>query len=110
MNELVNLLLKRVGIYRELKPISLKEVGESSKIDFYRGINLKYHYHAIFIIQNKTPLSVKKVERLDVVYELLKDYLDHEFKKKIIILSVKVSKKVEEKLKLSKWRVIYGIV
>jgi hypothetical protein len=110
MNDLTNLLLKKVGIYREFESIDLKQVNINKRIDFYRGINLKYHYHAIFVNQNQTPLSNKGVDELNIIFNLLKDFLEHEFKKKILILKVKVSKKVEEKLKLYKWRIIYGAV
>jgi hypothetical protein len=110
LNKLINLLLKKSGIYREFEPIKLKEIGINSKIIFYRCINLKYHYHAIFVIQNKTPLSMKKIDELNIIYSSLVTYLDHEFKKKILVLSVQVSKKVQDRLKIEKWRVIYGVL
>ncbi len=97
MKEILNLLVKKNIICKELKPLKLKT---KKKLNAYIGINLKNEYCLILKI-NKTSRILQK--EMEEILHLMPD-INFRYKKKILLTSAPVCSKTKQLLK--DWRIL----
>ncbi len=96
MKEILELLIKKGIICKELKPLKL---NTRKKISAYLGVNLKNEYCLILKIDKKSRILKKEFE------EMLKllPKINFRYKKKILITDAPICSKAKEIIK--EWRI-----
>ena len=97
MKEILDLLIKKGIICKELKPLKL---NTRKKIAAFLGVNLKNEYCLILKIDKKSRILKKEFEE---ILQLLPE-INFRYKKKILITDAPVCSKTKEILK--EWRML----
>ncbi len=98
--------MKKKLIFKKLIPIDKRQLQTRKKIKIFEGVDLKSYYFAIFFVEQKSRILTKHVKEIEEIFERLKDFRDHNFKKKIFIYNAPICSKAKEELKKTGWRVI----
>ncbi len=105
MKELTNYFLKKDILFKEIKTVLPKELGSRKKIDIFIATSIKREFYAIFIVDAKSRFIRKNAEDLLIVYEKLIGYVEHNFKKKELLISSPLCSKAKKFLEDNKWSV-----
>ena len=106
MKELVELLFANGYIFKSLKKIDNKELKSRKKIDIYVAVDLNSYYVAIFFLKQKSRFVQKNAKEIEILYERLKIYKDHNFKKKVFIFDLAMCSKAKSALKEKGWKLV----
>ncbi len=109
MKKVVEFLKDKNLIFKKLNKIDLKLLGSKKKIELYEGVDLHSNYVAVFVIQNRSRFVKKSALELIELFERLKELQEHNYKKKILLISSPLCSKAKEYLKELKWK-IYATV
>jgi hypothetical protein len=108
MKEVVSFLAKHSLIYEKFNELNIKELGIKRKIRLFNGVDIKKNYTIVIIINRKSRFVQKDVEILDDILKKNIEYSEHNFKKKIVVISSDICSKAKIKLKESSWRSFNG--
>jgi hypothetical protein len=92
-------------LFKDIKQILPKEIGSRKKIDIYSATSIDLNFYAIFIVDSKSRFIRKNANDLMELCEKLVSHLDHNFKKKELLISSPLCSKAKEYLKENDWRV-----
>jgi len=106
MKDIVDLLLKKNIISKKLNKIDNRLLKTRKKIDIYEGVLLNQNYVSIFVLKQKSRFLRKDIQPLEELYERLIEFVDHNFKTKILVYDMPFCSKAKEELKKSGWRLI----
>ena len=95
MKELSTYFTNKNILFKELKSISPKELNSRKKIDIY----------AATTVDSKSIFIRKNADDFMELCEKLATYLDHNFKKKELLISSALCSKAKEYLKQNDWSV-----
>ncbi len=109
MKEIVDRLRAEGLIFKSLHPVDPKTLGSRKRVEIYEGVDLKKNYVAIFVYRQKSRFLRKDIEPLEVLLEQLKNYVDHNFKIKILLYDMPICSHAKKELEESGWRVIDAI-
>ena len=87
------------------KQIFPKEIASRKKLDIYAATSIDSNFYAIFIIDAKSRFIRKNADDLMELCEKLASHLDHNFKKKELLISSPLCSKAKEYLKQNDWKV-----
>ena len=105
MKELTTYYTNKNILFKDIKQISPKELGSRRKINIYAGTSTDLNFYAIFILDSKSRFIRKNANDLMELCEKLASYLDHNFKKKELLISSPLCSKAKEYLKQNDWSV-----
>ncbi len=106
MKELIDLLLSKGYIFKSILKIDNKNLNTKKRIDIFVGIDLKGYYIAIFYQKQKSRFLRKSVNDLSELFERLKIFQDHNFKKKLFVYDMPICSKAKKELIDNNWRLI----
>ncbi len=92
-------------LFKDIKEISLKELGSRKKIKLYIATSIKNEYYSILIIDSKSRFIRKNAEELISLNNKLVDYIGHNFKVKELLISSPLCSKAKKILEDDRWRV-----
>jgi hypothetical protein len=92
-------------LFRDVKQITPKEIGSRKKIDIYAATSVDSNFYAIFIVDSKSRFIRKSANDLMELCEKLSIHLDHNFKKKELLVSSPLCSKAKEYLKQNDWSI-----
>ena len=105
MKEITNYYQNKNIIFKDFKQIEPKELGSRKKITIYAATSVEKNYYAIFIVDSKSRFIRKNANDLIELCEVLAKYLDHNFKKKELLISSPLCSKAKTFLKENGWSV-----
>ena len=105
MKELTTYYTKKNILFKEIKQIFPKELESRKKIGIYAAISIDSKFYAIFILDSKSRFIRKSANDLMELCEKLAIFLDHNFKKKELLISSPLCSKAKEYLKQNDWSV-----
>lgn len=105
MKELTNYFMNKDIIFKQIDPITPKEIGSRKKLEIYHATSVKKEFYSIFIIDAKSRFLRKNADDLMALNDTLSKHLDHNFKKKILLISSPLCSKAKAYLKDNKWSV-----
>jgi len=97
MKDILEILIKKNIICKELKPLKL---NTRKKLKAYLGVNLKNEYCLVLKIEKKSRILKKELEE---IFKMMPN-INFRYKKKILLTSAPICSKAKEMLK--EWRVI----
>lgn len=105
MKKLTNYFLDKNILFKKLEKVDLKELKSRKKLDLYYALDIKKSYYAIFVINTKSRFVRKNAEDLMFLLNNLISLKDHNFKKKILLISSPLCSKAKSLLKENSWSV-----
>ena len=105
MKKLTTYYTNKNILFRDVKQITSKELGSRKKIDIYSATSIDSNFYAIFIVDSKSRFIRKNANDLMELCEKLASHLDHNFKKKELLVSSPLCSKAKEYLKQNDWSV-----
>ncbi|MFV0562553.1 hypothetical protein [Malaciobacter mytili] len=105
MKELTTYYTKKNILFKNISLIEPKVLGSRKKIEIYTATDIKSSYWAIFKIDTKSRFIRKNAQELLELYEKLKEYKDHNFKYKELVITSPLCSKAKTFLQENDWRV-----
>ena len=105
MKELTAYFVKSDILFKELNEIQPKELKSRKKIRIFDGIGIDKKYYAIFIVDSKSRFLRKNANELIGMLNSLIDLKDHNYKKKILLISSPLCSHAKALLKENSWSV-----
>lgn len=105
MKELTNYFTKKDIIFKQIDETTPKELGSRKKIGIYHATSVKKEFYAIFIVDAKSRFLRKNADDLMTLCETFSSHLDHNFKRKVLLISSPLCSKAKAYLKENKWSV-----
>lgn len=105
MKKLTTYYTNKNILFKQIKQITPKELDSRKKIDIYAATTVDSKFYAIFIVDSKSRFIRKNADDLMELCEKLSRYLDHNFKKKELLISSPLCSKAKEYLKQNDWSV-----
>lgn len=105
MKELTHYFTCKNILFKELNTILPKTLGSRKKLEIFTGVGIDSNYYAIFIVDSKSRFIRKNAEDLLELYGKLVDFKEHNFKKKIVLISSPLCSKAKAFLKENGWKV-----
>lgn len=105
MKDLTTFYTNKNIIFKEIEKIEPKELGSRKKIEIYIATSIKSEYYAIFIVEAKSRFLRKNADNLMELCSLLSSKVEHNFKKKELLISSPLCSKAKTYLKDNSWRV-----
>ncbi len=105
MKNLTKYYLNKDILFKEIKEVSVKDLGSRKKIEIYVATSVFKDYYAIFLINAKSRFIRKNAEDLIILCEKLAQLQEHNFKKKELLISSPLCSKAKKFLKENKWSV-----
>lgn len=105
MKKLTTYFTNKNILFKEIKQISPKELGSRKKIEIFSATSVDLNYYAIFIVDSKSRFIRKNANDLIELCGTLSSYLEHNFKKKELLISSPLCSKAKEFLKENGWSV-----
>ena len=93
MKKLTTYYTNKNILFKEIKQITPKELDSRKKIEIYAGTTVDSKFYAIFIVDSKSRFIRKNANDLMELCEKLSIYLDHNFKKKELLIVVHYAQK-----------------
>jgi len=105
LKNLTRYYLNKDILFKEIKEVSVKDLGSRKKIEIYVATSVFKDYYAIFLINAKSRFIRKNAEDLIILCEKLAQLQEHNFKKKELLISSPLCSKAKKFLKENKWSV-----
>ena len=105
MKKLTTYYTNKNILIKEIKQRIPTELDSRKKIDIYVATSIDSKFYAIFILDSKSRFIRKNADELMELCEKLSSYLDHNFKKKELLISSPLCSKAKEYLKQNDWSV-----
>lgn len=105
MKYIVEFLSKKNYIFKKLLKIDLKLLGSRKKIELFEGVDTKSNYVVIFKIDQKSRFITKNAKEIEELLEKLIKLKQHNYKKKILLISSPLCSKAKKYLEELKWKI-----
>ncbi len=105
MKNIVEFLSKKNYIFKKLYKIDIKKLDSRKKINIYEGIDIKSNYVAIFKIDQKSRFVTKNSKEIVLLLEKMIKIQEHNYKKKILLISSPLCSKAKKYLEELKWKI-----
>ena len=92
-------------LFKEIKSILPKELDSRKKIEIFSATSIDSKFYAIFVVDSKSRFIRKNADDLMELCEKLATFLDHNFKKKELLIKSPLCSKAKEYLKQNGWSV-----
>ena len=105
LKNLTHYFMNKNIIFKEIEEILPKTLGSRKKIEIFAGVGVDSNYYAVFIVNAKSRFLRKNADDLMMLCSQLIDYKEHNFKKKILLISSPLCSKAKSYLKENGWKV-----
>lgn len=106
MKDLTNYFRENENIiFKDLNEVLPKDLNSRKKIKIYCGTSIEKEYIAIFIVDLKSRFLRKNGNDLEELFESLKSFKEHNFKRKYLLISSPLCSKAKAMLEDLNWRV-----
>lgn len=105
MKDLTTYFVSKNIIFKKLTEIEPKELGSRKKIRIFDGIGIDKNYYAIFILNQKSRFLRKNAHDLMDMSNKLIDLKEHNYKKKLLLISSPLCSHAKDLLKQNGWSV-----
>ena len=105
MKDIVEFLSNKKYIFKKLHPIEIKLLGSRKKIEIFEGIDTKSNYIAIFKVDQKSRFVTKNSKEIEELLEKLIKLQQHNYKKRILLISSPLCSKAKKYLEELKWKI-----
>ncbi|MFA7083256.1 MAG: hypothetical protein WC141_01855 [Arcobacteraceae bacterium] len=105
MKNLTHYFNEKGILFKEIEAIDLKNLKSRKKIEIYTAEGIDKNYYAIFIHNPKSRFIKKNAEELIELCSTLAQFKEHNFKKKILLITTPICSKAKEFLKQNSWKV-----
>ena len=105
MKYIVEFLSKKNYIFKELLKVDLKLLGSRKKIELFEGVDTNSNYVAIFKIDQKSRFITKNAKEIEELLAKLIKLKQHNYKKKILLISSPLCSKAKKYLEELKWKI-----
>lgn len=92
-------------IFREFKQILPKELNSRKKLEIFTATTIDSKFYAIFVVNSKSRFVRKTAEELVELCENLAKFVDHNFKKKELLIISSICSKAKKYLEENNWSV-----
>jgi hypothetical protein len=92
-------------LFKDINEIIPKQLASRKKIQIYTATDIKSAYYAIFIVDSKSRFIRKNANDLLELFEKLKEFKEHNFKHKELLISSPLCSKAKKYLQDNGWRV-----
>ena len=105
MKELTYYFNEKNILFKEIEAIEPKQLQSRKKIKIFCATGIDKNYYAIFISDSKSRFLKKNAQELIELCAKLAQFKEHNFKKKILLVSSPLCSKAKEFLKQNGWSV-----
>ncbi len=105
MKDVVEFLSKKKYIFKKLYSIDIKLLNSRKKIEIFEGVDIKSNYIAIFKVDQKSRFITKNSEEIVLLLDKLIKLQQHNYKKKILLISSPLCSKAKKYLEELKWKI-----
>ncbi len=105
MKDITGYFLEKNILFKKIEEINIKDLGSRKKIDIFTATSVKREFYAIFILAAKSRFIRKNANELMVLCENLASFKEHNFKKKILLISSPLCSKSKKYLEENDWRI-----
>ncbi len=105
MKNLTNYFNNKNILFKEIEQINPSSINSRKKLDIYCATSITKEYYAILIINQKSRFLRKNAQELIELCQKLAEFKDHNFKKKVLLISSPICSKAKEFLKDNGWSV-----
>jgi len=105
LKDLTKYFLKKGVLFKEIKPICTKSLKSRKKIDIFTATSVTKEYYSIFIIDTKSRFVRKNASQLMELCDKLSVFVEHNFKKKELLIKSEICSKAKKFLEDAKWKV-----
>jgi len=96
---------KKDILFKQLNKIDPKELNSRKKITIYDALSIDKKYYSIFIIEAKSRFLRKNATELEQLLTKLIEYKDHNYKKKILLISSPLCSHAKAQLEQNGWSI-----
>jgi len=104
MQTVVDALRKKGKLYKKMLEITPKELGIRNKIKIYKATDIRGYFWAIIVINQKSRILIKDVEKFNAIFAKLVQYFDHNFKHKVLFIDAPLCSKAKASFKAHSWK------
>ncbi|RYA23441.1 hypothetical protein CRU96_07675 [Malaciobacter halophilus] len=105
MKDLTTFYTNKNILFKDINEIIPKQLGSRKKIKIYTATDIKSAYYAIFIVDSESRFIRKNANDLLELFEKLKEFKEHNFKHKELLISSPLCSKAKKYLQDNDWRV-----
>ncbi len=105
MKNLTNYFNNKNILFKDIEQINPSSINSRKKLDIYCTTSIIKEYYAIFIINQKSRFLRKNAQELIELCQKLAEFKEHNFKKKVLLISSPICSKAKEFLKDNGWSV-----
>lgn len=105
MKELTKYYRDKDILFKEIENISPKQLGSRKKIEIFTATSIKKEFYAIYIVESKSRFIRKNAQDLLELHSKLIDFVEHNFKKKELLISSPLCSKAKKFLEDENWSV-----
>lgn len=105
MKTLTNYFNNKNILFKQIEDIEPKLLGSRKKLQIFSATTLNNHYYAIFVLHAKSRFLRKQATELSALYGALVSHKDHNFKKRILLISSPLCSKAKAQLEQEGWSV-----
>lgn len=105
MRDLTNYYNNNDILFKDIEEVLPKVLGSRKKIRIFTSTSIHNEYYAIFIFDGKSRFIRKNANELMEMCEKLISHVDHNFKKKELLISSPLCSKAKKYLEENKWSV-----
>jgi len=105
LKELTGYYTNKDVIFKEITKIEPKQLGSRKKIEIYAATSVDSQYYGIFIINAKSRFLRKNADELMTMCDQLTTFVEHNFKRKELLISSPLCSKAKAYLKDNSWKV-----
>lgn len=92
-------------LFRDFKQIFPKELNSRKKLEIFTATTIDAKFYAIFLVNSKSRFVRKTADELMQLCENLAKFVDHNFKKKELLISNPICSKAKKYLEENDWSV-----
>ncbi|MGM0518809.1 MAG: hypothetical protein ACQERD_04105 [Campylobacterota bacterium] len=105
MKELTGYYTRKNILFKDIEKIEPKQLQTRKKIEIYAATSVDFKYYAIFKVDAKSRFLKKNADDLMVLEQKLSSFLNHNFKKKELIISSPLCSKAKQYLEENRWSI-----
>jgi len=105
VKNVVEFLSKKNYIFKELHEIDLKLLGSRKKIELFEGVDTQSNFVTVFKIDQKSRFVTKNAKEIEELLDKLIKLKQHNYKKKILLISSPLCSKAKKYLEDLKWKI-----
>jgi len=105
LKDITGYFLEKNILFKKIEKINIKDLGSRKKIGIFTATSVKREYYAIFLVDAKSRFIRKNANELMLLCDNLASFKEHNFKRKILLISSPLCSKSKQYLEENDWRI-----